>query len=82
MADTNEDHELTAATVGGAGINDDDHDDVSNNAVDLQALPPADRGKAAWLTLAACFVLEASVWGYAGQSTHPPLSSSIFIESK
>lgn len=27
------------------------------------ALPPLDRGKDAWLVLAACCVLEALVWG-------------------
>jgi hypothetical protein len=27
------------------------------------ALPPADRGKDAWLVLAAAFILEALVWG-------------------
>lgn len=27
------------------------------------SLPPVDRGKDAWLFLAACFVLEALVWG-------------------
>jgi hypothetical protein len=26
-------------------------------------LPPADTGKDAWLFLAACFVMEAMVWG-------------------
>lgn len=35
------------------------------NVLDLQGLPPADRGRRAWLTLAACFFLEAIVWGYA-----------------
>lgn len=27
------------------------------------SLPPADGGKDAWLFLAACFVVEALVWG-------------------
>lgn len=27
------------------------------------SLPPVDRGKDAWLFLAACFVVEALVWG-------------------
>jgi hypothetical protein len=30
-----------------------------------QQLPPIDRGKDAWLFLAACFVMEALVWGFA-----------------
>lgn len=54
MADRS-DHELAAVNMVA------DIDDTS--AVDLQGLPPADRGKHAWLTLAACFFLEASVWG-------------------
>jgi hypothetical protein len=36
--------------------------------VDLHSLPPVDRGKIAWLTLAACFFLEAAVWGCAEHS--------------
>lgn len=27
------------------------------------SLPPVDRGKDAWLFLAACFVMEALIWG-------------------
>lgn len=54
MADTR-DHELAAANTGG------DIDDTT--ITDLQSLPPVDRGKAAWLTLTACFFLEATVWG-------------------
>ena len=27
------------------------------------SLPPADGGKEAWLFLAACFIVEALVWG-------------------
>lgn len=27
------------------------------------SLPPVDRGKDAWLFLAACFIVEALVWG-------------------
>jgi hypothetical protein len=56
MADTS-DHELAAVNRGA------DVDDTVN--VDLQSLPPVDRGKGAWLTLTACFFLEATVWGYA-----------------
>lgn len=26
-------------------------------------LPPVDRGKGAWLFLAACFMIEALIWG-------------------
>lgn len=56
MANTS-DHELAAVNVG-ADLND-------TSTVDLQGLPPVDRGKHAWLTLTACFFLEATVWGYA-----------------
>ncbi|WPG99138.1 Hypothetical protein R9X50_00194900 [Acrodontium crateriforme] len=31
---------------------------------DFQSLPPTDRGRAAWSFLAACFVVEAMVWGF------------------
>jgi len=31
---------------------------------EAQSLPPADRGRDAWLALAGCFVLEMLVWGY------------------
>ena len=55
MANTS-DHELAAVNVG-AGIDD-------TSVVDSQGLPPVDRGKHAWLTLTACFFLEATVWGY------------------
>lgn len=45
--------------------------DVDNAAdVDLQGLPPVDFGKHAYLTLAACFFLEAAVWGYSRSSHH------------
>ena len=33
------------------------------NDIDVPALPRVDGGKSAWLFLAACFVLEALVWG-------------------
>lgn len=56
MAETS-DHELAAVGMG------TDIDDTS--VVELQSLPPVDRGKRAWLTLTACFFLEATVWGYA-----------------
>lgn len=56
MADT-VDQELASAST---AVDLDD-----TNVVDLQGLPPADRGRRAWLTLAACFFLEAIVWGYA-----------------
>ncbi|KAL6872158.1 MFS general substrate transporter [Trichoderma novae-zelandiae] len=48
------------------------------------SLPPVDRGKDAWLFLAACFVLEALVWGFPFSfgvfqdyyRTHEPFSRS------
>ncbi|KAJ5925264.1 hypothetical protein N7454_007903 [Penicillium verhagenii] len=47
-------------------------------------LPPVDGGKRAWLFLAACFVIEALIWGFTFSfgifqdyySTHEPFKSS------
>jgi len=47
-------------------------------------LPPADTGKDAWLFLAACFMVEALVWGFPFTfglfqeyySAHQPFSST------
>lgn len=33
-------------------------------------IPPADRGKAAWLFLVGCFFLEGFVWGNTFPSVH------------
>jgi hypothetical protein len=52
--------------------------------IDQKPLPRADGGKDAWLFLAACFLMEALVWGFPFTfglfqefySTHPPFSSS------
>ncbi|KAL3472268.1 MFS general substrate transporter [Aspergillus californicus] len=38
---------------------------LSNTENATQQLPPVDRGMDAWLFLAACFVMEALVWGFA-----------------
>ncbi|KAJ5624358.1 hypothetical protein N7510_000667 [Penicillium lagena] len=38
---------------------------LSNINNGTQQLPPIDRGVNAWLFLAACFVMEALVWGFA-----------------
>lgn len=48
------------------------------------SLPPVDRGKDAWLFLAAAFIVEALVWGFPFSfgvfqdyySTHPPFAGS------
>ncbi|KAJ6007603.1 hypothetical protein N7540_011579 [Penicillium herquei] len=45
-----------------AGSTDTDLSDVHN---DSQQLPAMDGGLDAWLFLAACFVMEALVWGFA-----------------
>jgi hypothetical protein len=39
---------------------------------EFPALPPVDGGKDAWLFLAACFVIEALIWGasYSSLSHH------------
>lgn len=36
------------------------------------SLPPTDRGKDAWLFLAACFTLEALVWGTLKNKSFSP----------
>jgi hypothetical protein len=36
-----------------------------SNAHNGKSLPPMDGGMNAWLFLAACFVMEALVWGFA-----------------
>jgi hypothetical protein len=38
---------------------------LSNINDGTKQLPPIDRGINAWLFLAACFVMEALVWGFA-----------------
>jgi hypothetical protein len=51
------------------------------------SLPPVDHGKDAYLFLAACFVVEALVWGFPFSfgvfhnyySTHPPFAGSSSI---
>lgn len=40
--------------------------------VAYSALPPTDCGKDAWLTLAACAILEALVWGKSLPSRNLP----------
>ncbi|KAI9663525.1 MAG: hypothetical protein M1831_002534 [Alyxoria varia] len=49
---------------------------------DFEALPPADGGRRAWLVLAACFMVEALLWGFPYSfglfekyyTTHEPFS--------
>lgn len=44
------------------------------------SLPPVDRGKDAWLFLAASFVVEALVWGKSARiSRCPPLTEHQFF---
>ncbi|GIJ91304.1 hypothetical protein Asppvi_010269 [Aspergillus pseudoviridinutans] len=49
------------------GVQTPDATDAAQMSADntAQQLPPIDRGKDAWLFLAACFVMEALVWGFA-----------------
>ena len=42
---------------------DGDVKSASASDDELTTLPPADRGKGAWMFLAGCFVFEALVWG-------------------
>ncbi|KAK3901666.1 monocarboxylate transporter 10 [Staphylotrichum tortipilum] len=53
------------------------------DAHEMPSLPPVDGGKDAWLFLAACFMIEALVWGFgysfgvfqAYYSTHEPFAN-------
>ncbi|KAI8626809.1 MFS general substrate transporter [Xylariaceae sp. FL1651] len=59
-------------------------DDRNSSGSQEFSLPPIDGGKDAWLFLAACFVVDALIWGYAFSfgvfqdyySQHAPFSSS------
>lgn len=50
--------------------------------VQSQSLPPVDGGRAAWLFLLGCFVIELVLWGFPFSfgvfqvyyNTHPPIS--------
>ncbi|KAF2460123.1 putative MFS monocarboxylate transporter [Lineolata rhizophorae] len=65
-----------------AAFNGDDGDEETHHGPEF-ALPPADRGKDAWMFLCACFIVEAMVWGFPFSfgvfqtyySTHEPFSS-------
>ena len=51
------------------------HDSSEPQASSLESsLPPADGGKAAWLFLAACFVIEALVFGEFMRASSRPSS--------
>lgn len=41
----------------------EDNSHLVSSRLDESTLPPVDGGKDAWLFLAACFVVEALVWG-------------------
>ena len=68
-----EDHELREATL---------TDDGDLQPVQSQSLPPVDSGKAAWLFLLGCFVIELVLWGFPFSfgvfqvyyNSHPPIS--------
>lgn len=69
-----------------ANVNRLSLDSSSNEAADVQheqaefSLPPADKGKQAWLFLAACWAVEALVFGE--QSFHLPslrFNSLLFV---
>ncbi|GAP88482.1 putative major facilitator superfamily transporter protein [Rosellinia necatrix] len=66
----------------GANVSSDDTRTLHRNAE--FSLPPVDSGKEAWLFLAACFVVDALIWGYAFSfgvfqdyySQHAPFATS------
>jgi hypothetical protein len=68
MAETT-DHEL------GVLDNTTNTNDDEISAAELQGLPPVDGGIHAWMTLVACFLLEASIWGYALSSLYVSAAS-------
>ena len=71
MATFNPDIELTASenTTSTAtdhesrSMTDDSSSGVSQESIEQAYLPPTDHGKAAWLVLAGCSVIQAPVWG-------------------
>lgn len=50
-------------------------------STEFSSLPPVDRGKDAWLFLAACFTVEALTWGmlYLPLHLYLPYISSLLI---
>lgn len=40
-----------------------DDDEAQNHEIEFDSLPPTDRGKAAYLVLLGCTVLQAPIWG-------------------
>ncbi|KAI4275645.1 MAG: hypothetical protein LQ337_003076 [Flavoplaca oasis] len=62
----------------------EDNSHLVSSRLDESTLPPVDGGKDAWLFLAACFVVEALVWGFPFSygvfqeyySTHEPFQGS------
>ncbi len=67
----------------------EDNSHLVSSSLDESTLPPVDGGKDAWLFLAACFVVEALVWGtylaslpccrhdtHTTQASHSPTVSS------
>jgi hypothetical protein len=62
-------HEIRLNSLDGdRGDNAAGHDTIYNDAGASHgsSLPPVDGGKDAWLFLAACFIIEALVWGKSG----------------
>ena len=57
-------------------------DDSDLQPIQSQSLPPVDGGRAAWLFLLGCFVIEMVLWGFPFSfgvfqvyyNTHPPIS--------
>jgi hypothetical protein len=59
-----------------------ENDNTIDDATVTQRLPPVDTGRAAWLFLTGCFMIEMVLWGFPFSfgvlqeyySTHPPMS--------
>ncbi|KAI6081127.1 major facilitator superfamily domain-containing protein [Hypoxylon rubiginosum] len=55
---------MTLESSGAGVVTSEDYSEQQSSRQEF-SLPPVDGGKAAWLFLAACWVVEALVWGFA-----------------
>ena len=62
-ADSSENEKSGTSSPTVLGVGQDDVEAQQEDQHQGYSLPPVDTGKDAWLFLAACFVMEAMVWG-------------------
>ncbi|PTB63779.1 MFS general substrate transporter [Trichoderma citrinoviride] len=72
-ADSSENEKSGTSSPTVLGVGQDDVETQQEDQHQGYSLPPVDTGKDAWLFLAACFVMEAMVWGF-------PFAFGIFQE--